>query len=556
MPGTLIPRPGESRKTRRAVTLRPKPGLRLHLEGRSAAAWLPATPGSDTLTFRVRFPDRRPLLGVVPPPPETLAPSAEPLHAPAPGDDTAALLRRYATTRDEQAFAEIVRRHLDLVYSAALRQLAGNHPQAEDVTQAVFTELARHAARLDRHPTLAGWLLTTTRQMARSASRTDRRRQQREHQSGLHEPVSIPHESAVEDSDWSRIGPVLDDVLHQLSERDRNAVVLRFLESRPFVDIGRALGTTPNAARMRVDRALDRLRQRLARHGITSTSTALATAITANAVHAAPAGLSAGIAATALTAASATLVPTAGTSLIPVMLSLKSKLVLGGIAASLLAVPFALQHAELRRLRRELSDEQTARQTLAQSEAEARRAAELAAAENARLQESRNELLRLRGEIGPLRDQVRALGRATAPIRAPNSAPSAAPAPEANPRATELSDLGAATAEHAAGSLIWAVAKGRVDRLSELLELPAGVGDADASRHYRFFANQLNEVFREKDFNGWKLDLRGTTNEDIVRLHFGYRDLATGGDDAFTFQLHRHDTGWKVMVEGEVPEGF
>jgi RNA polymerase sigma factor (sigma-70 family) len=502
----------------------------------------------------VRFSFEGPLLDVVPPDIDQSV-NLPPLAKDSATGSDAELLRRYARNSDDAAFAAVVQRYVDLVYSAALRQLAGDRPQAEDVTQAVFTELARQAARLQTHPALSGWLHTTTCRMARTGLRAERRRQQREHASITMEPPPESLDHSHDALDWSKIAAVLDEALHELTERDRTAVVLRFFQSRPFAEIGQALGLSGNAARMRVDRALDRLRDRLARRGIDSTSAALAAAMVANAIQAAPAGLASSIVGVAIAASAGATLSTAS-SLITTMLSLKSKIIMGGLAATLVAVPLVLQNESLDQLRGELAESNAARQALAQSEAEARRAAELATAENLRLRASQTELLRLRGEVGPLRDQVRALTRPPIPAVSSGS-PRVAPAsPKAEPGPAEMADVGAATAENAANSLIWAVSKGRLDRFSELLELPAGVPPGDAQRHVEFFANQLSNVFAGMDFVGWKMDLKGTTNEDMVRLDYGYRDLESGKDDTFPFLLRRLDTGWKIVVEGEVPTDF
>ena len=81
------------------------------------------------------------------------------------------LLRRYVFERSEAAFAELVQQYVALVYSAALRQTNGDVHLAEDVTQEVFTDLARKAARLTRHTSLAGWLYTSTRYAAATLRR-------------------------------------------------------------------------------------------------------------------------------------------------------------------------------------------------------------------------------------------------------------------------------------------------------------------------------------------------------------------------------------------------
>ena len=89
------------------------------------------------------------------------------------------LLQEYAATGAEAPFARLVARHVDLVYSAALRQ-TGNHAMAQDVTQAVFTILARKAGSLRRETVLAGWLFRAVRYAALDVHKTETRRQNRE----------------------------------------------------------------------------------------------------------------------------------------------------------------------------------------------------------------------------------------------------------------------------------------------------------------------------------------------------------------------------------------
>jgi len=214
--------------------------------------------------------------------------------------DDAELLRRYAEQRSEAAFAELVRRHLNLVYSAALRLTRGDTHRAEDVAQMVFTDLARKAAALSRRPVLAGWLYTSTHYATAKILRTEQRRQTREQEAQvMHELLS----NTAPEADWDRLRPVLDAAMRELSERDREAVLLRFFEGRGFAEVGARLNLTENAARMRVDRALDKLRVRLSEHSVTSTAAALAIALASQAVVAAPAGLAASVTGAALTTA-------------------------------------------------------------------------------------------------------------------------------------------------------------------------------------------------------------------------------------------------------------
>jgi len=222
--------------------------------------------------------------------------------------DDAELLRRYAGNRDEDAFAELVHRHLGLVYHAALRQCGGDAHRAEDVAQMVFTDLARKAAKLARRPVLAGWLYTSTRYAAGQAVRTEARRQAREQEvHAMNEIFSqtnanSPAEPAAE---WERLRPVIDDALHALGDRDREAVLLRFFEGRGFAEVGAILALSEDAARMRVDRALEKLRASLVRRGITSTTAALGIALANQAAAIAPAGVAATVTGAVLAGATA-----------------------------------------------------------------------------------------------------------------------------------------------------------------------------------------------------------------------------------------------------------
>ena len=158
------------------------------------------------------------------------------------------------------------------------------------MTQQVFAEVARQAKRFARHPALVGWLYTTTRLMALRANRTEQRRQAREQEAyAMNELL----QDDSPESDWNQLRPVLEDAMHELDDKDRHAVLLRFFQNRTLDEVGVALNLYENAARMRVERALDKLRGKLARRGITATAAALAALISANAVQAAPAGFAA-----------------------------------------------------------------------------------------------------------------------------------------------------------------------------------------------------------------------------------------------------------------------
>ena len=205
--------------------------------------------------------------------------------------DDAELLTAYATRHSEEAFTELVGRHVALVYSAALRQV--REPQlAEDVTQAVFIILARKARAVSRHTALSGWLCRVAHFVSRDALRAERRRQHREQ-------IACRTENSAE-TDWMHIAPLLDEVVAQLSEKDRNAIVLRFYERKSFGEVGSVLGVDADAAQKRVSRALEKLRIFFAKRGVNSTTAIIAEAISANSVQAVPAALAKSVTAVAL----------------------------------------------------------------------------------------------------------------------------------------------------------------------------------------------------------------------------------------------------------------
>lgn len=210
--------------------------------------------------------------------------------------DDATLLRQYAGKGDESAFAELVRRHVDMVYGAALRRTGGNVHLAADISQQVFTTLARRARSLARHPVLSAWLHTATRNAALNLMISEQRRKARETAAAL----QSREETGGVDPDWSRVKPWLDAAIDELSAPDRAAVVLRYLQHLRFAEIGAALSVSEDAARVRTDRALDKLRVALARRGIKSTASALGLAMAGQPAISAPAGLAATIATQAL----------------------------------------------------------------------------------------------------------------------------------------------------------------------------------------------------------------------------------------------------------------
>ncbi len=209
--------------------------------------------------------------------------------------DDMSLLRKYARTNSEEAFAALVSRHVNLVYSVALRQVRDPH-LAEEIAQATFIILARKAALLNDRTILSGWLCRTARYVCADAVKIQRRRQHREQEAYLQSKSIEPESDA-----WIEIAPLLESALGGLSEKDHDAIVLRFFEGKSMREIGAALGANEQTAKKRVQRAVKKLQKFFLKRGVTSTTAVIAALLTAHSVQAAPAALAKSITAVAVT---------------------------------------------------------------------------------------------------------------------------------------------------------------------------------------------------------------------------------------------------------------
>jgi RNA polymerase sigma factor (sigma-70 family) len=328
------------------------------------------------------------------------------------------LLREYAGNGDEAAFREIVLRHTDLLYSAALRQ-AGSPDLARDLLQNVFVDLARKSRSVTDTSSLApgaeisvlGWLYRGLHYEAANHRREARRRKNRE--TLAMEPSEL-HSSSEPSIDWEQVRPVLDEAMADLKDPDREALLLRFFKNQDFADVGRALGVSDDAAQKRVSRALERLRQSFSSRGLTTTALALSAVLSAHSVHAAPVGLAASLAASASTVAGATMAAGAGLSTglsQTITMTTLQKMILGatlvvavgtGVYETRQAVRWRQTAASLTaaqaRLEEQLDQSERSRETVAR-ELSALRGTQ----SRPQTQAPSAELLRLRGEVSRLR---------------------------------------------------------------------------------------------------------------------------------------------------------
>lgn len=349
----------------------------------------------------------------------------------------AELLRRYAENGSEAAFAELVKRHVDLVYGAAMRAAWGDATLAEDLTQTVFTAMARQAGELSKHPVLSGWLYKYARNLAANHHRADQRRRNREQASIK---MNTPDTSAEADSLWEEIKPVLDDAMDGLNDKDRDAVVLRFYEEQSLRDVGAALGLSENAARMRIARALTKLRDLLGQRGVSSSTAGLAAALVVGGTFSAPSGMAATVATNAL-AATAGVSTTTTATLTTIMSMTKVKV---GVAAVVVTAGIGvttIQESRVRELSKENAQLQTKVTELAALPAEVERLKGKIA--DARPDEERHrtelEIAGLRGRLTMAQARIQELQ--TQPNAVDTSKPPSNEEPESSAEAPKMNAI-------------------------------------------------------------------------------------------------------------------
>jgi len=460
------------------------------------------------------------------------------------------LLRAYGEEGSEAAFGELVRRHLGLVYGVARRVVVDEH-LAEDVAQATFAILAREARHLQGRMVLASWLHRTAATQSAKLVRGEMRRRAREQEAYAMEK-SGPEDTAA----WERIAPRLDGALNRLGEGDRAVLLLRFFEKKSVREIGTALAVSEAAAQKRLGRALERLRGLLGTEAVTVPSATLAALLMAEAVAATPSVLTGAVATAALAGATTAGAFTFTTLKLIVMSKLKTSAVAALIAAGI-ATPLVLQHQTIERLRAGQSPLEAAARRAGDLEAERERLArELAQARDARAlsQGQLTELMRLRGEVGPLRRDSQDLARLRAE-QLRTEATAQAAADDYLPAAT-WANVGAAKPESAIQTFLWAGKHGEKDLVGKLLRWQR---DADIPA-----SGELDQTFAEGlvagttrfagSLQGFRVVTEDTAGDNEARLGIELTD-EQGKAQVHKLRLVKEDGQWfpvmHVWLAGE-----
>ncbi|MGO9202650.1 MAG: sigma-70 family RNA polymerase sigma factor [Limisphaerales bacterium] len=453
------------------------------------------------------------------------------------------LLRNYARNNVEESFTALVGRHLNLVYSTALRRVRS--PQlAEEVAQSAFTDLARNARRFAPDTVLTAWLYQVTRRTAIDVVRREARRRLRERIATEMNAVSA---TATE---WTRIEPLLDEAMDALDDLDRTAVLLRYFENKSLREVGQTLGTSEDAAQKRVSRAVERLREFFSRRGVAVGATGLVLLISANATQCAPAGLAATVAAAAVLAGAAVSASTASVATKTIaMTTMQKTIIAAALAAALGTGVFeAWQASRLRNEVRTLQQQQGPLvgqiQKLLQERGELTNKVSALLADNERLNRNTAEILKLRGEVArlrPLRNAVATLQKA--------ATQSASALAEWKPE--ELANVGRSTPQDALQTYLWSAVTTNVSELAR--SITPDDGDPPGEDTIRRFVEDAR-IHPNRSVLEFKVVSQTVVSPDEVLLGMSAL-LSEAGGIVKTLTLRNVNGEWKMVLFNERREG-
>jgi len=448
------------------------------------------------------------------------------------------LLRDYIAG-SEAAFTELVRRHVDLVYAAALRMVVDAH-FAEDITQATFVALSTNARDLVGRSSISGWLHRTACNLAAKVVRTEMRRRAREQ-----EAFAMQVSQSEPETDWNRLVPVVDLCLASLGESDRAALLLRFFEGKSARDVAEILQLSEEAAQKRISRATERLRRLLTGQQVSLSAVALTTLLSTQPASTTPLGLVGAISAAVGTAAPGGLA-TGLTIKLLAMTKLKAAVVTA-LVATTLATPIILQQIALKRQRDQNVVLQQKLTALGSERDEL--SGQLAAAQQARdlPRAQMTELMRLRSEVGPLRRDSQELARIRIAQPARPVSADASKEPEAIPNAA-WANVGIATPADSLQTFLWAGKAGETNFAANLMRWQRGTNitsDALELMDSGMLANGLigGTAYWAKTLDSFRVMSEDIGGDNIARLNIELTDKQ-GKTKSHTLRFVSEENQW------------
>jgi RNA polymerase sigma factor (sigma-70 family) len=458
------------------------------------------------------------------------------------------LLQQFARDRSEEAFAILVKRHVDLVYSAAFR-LVHSSQLAEEVAQSVFVDLSRNADKLKPDTILTAWLYRVTHRTSVDVIRNESRRQVREKISVELADMKSP------DAHWKEIEPLLEEAMEALEEDDRTSILLRYFENKSLREVGETFGISDDTAQKRVSRAVERLREFFSKRGVAIGATSLVI-LSANAVQAAPGSLAVTISAVATTTVQTSTALAAKTI---AMTTLQKTFITATLLAAVATGVYELNLASTLReqnqlLARRVASLRNLTEQLQRERDQATNQFALLTQENKRSNQNMAELLKLRSEVGRLRQENQTLARVDtankkeAQLLGKGFGNLGDYLPIEN-----LSDVGTSSAEALLTTSLWAIRENKLDRLEEI-DSPFGgqnkskdAADEPVAAQVAAFLNILQGALTNSA--GFHLSSRAARNNQQYEVRLDAAPL-TGKDNDFiknfhvSFVLEKKTNGW------------